>query len=541
MNKKLTAMISALVMCFSAVPYTASAEDATEIPDWVPQTFTEALHFNNKYGRTHIEDGLICCVRNKSLDERYEYTTEYSGDTQLEVLSSDTYNFVMPEKPDESDTEAYQEYLDFLHQNYISESYVEYFGNDNIKANFEYEVTVYGMNPASSAEINWIKKYKETDETMNTETFSFESSEDGEITQTDIYGWFPDCLGECNLEKISIVNGCIVYCDDVCYDGGFSLIFEQTGTAELECVASGDFYGTSVMPALPGSSPTVVRAYKPLNAGQVKVTFTQAQDWKGGMVGETVVKYYDVDEDGNITEIDGIKAGDCNGDGQFTISDVVMFQKWLSGTGELTNWKNADFTYDNNLDIFDLTLMKQAVIENLPKINASYNDVPKDNRIIFQKELLERYPDTDMSDFTFEYNPNHPQSYSKNKVFSVYYKGILLHGCSDFNYDSSVYASVSERNDGLREVNINLVKTPEEIMEVDVNVEYLSQYEMQKLLDLNSFKTMQRIIYIDSENKPVLAYRLVTDDYGETIYDAVTGEKIEYIPYLVCVLPMEEF
>ncbi|MDE5558026.1 MAG: dockerin type I repeat-containing protein [Ruminococcus sp.] len=537
MNKKLIAMMSALTMCFSAVPYTANAEDAPpEIPDWIPQTFAEALHFNNKYGRTHIEDGLICCVRKKSIDERNEYITEYSDDSQLEVLSNETYNFVMPEKPDKSDEQAYQEYLDFLHENYISESYVEYF--DNIKANFEYEVTVYGMNPNSSAEINWITQSAESGKVWGSTTFSFESSADGEITQTDIYGWFPDCLGECNFKKISIVNGCIVYCDDVCYDGGLSLIFEQTGTAELECVASGDFYGTTVIPDPPGTSPIVVRAYKPLNAGQVKVTFTQAQDWQGGMVGETVVKYYDVDEDGNITEIDGINAGDCNGDGQFTISDVVMFQKWLSGTGELTNWKNADFTWDNNLDIFDLTLMKQAVIENLPKINASYNDVPKDNRIIFQKELLERYPDIDMHDFSFDYKSN---SILNGKVFSVWYKGVQVYGYGDSDADSSVYASINERTDGLREVKINLVKTPEEIMEVDVNAEYLSQYEMQKLLDLNSFKKMQRIIYIDSENKPVLAYRLVTDDNGETIYDAVTGEKIKYIPYLVCVLPMEEF
>lgn len=540
MNKKLTAMISALVMCFSAVPYTTNAEDAPpEIPDWIPQTFAEALHFNNKYGRTHIEDGLICCVRNKSLDERYEYTTEYSGDDSMGLLtySSETYNFVMPEKPDKSDTEAYQEYLDFLHENYISESYVEFFGD--IKANFEYEVTVYGMNPASSAEINWIKKYKETDKTMNTETFSFEASEDGEITQTDIYGWFPDCLGECNFEKISIVNGCIVYCDDVCYDGGLSLIFEQTGTAELECVASGDFYGTSVMIAPPGTSPVVVRAYKPLNAGQVKVTFTQAQDWKGGMVGDTVVKYYDVDEDGNITEVEGISAGDCNGDGQFTISDVVMFQKWLSGTGEITNWKNADFTWDNNLDIFDLTLMKQELLKTLPKITAEKNSVSADDISILKKEILARYPDTDMSDFTFEYNPNHPWSYSKNKVFDVYYKGILLNGFG-VNYDSSVYASVSERNDGLREVKINLVKTPEEIMEVDTSVKVIDRYEMKKLLDSEEYPEL--IIYVDYEDKPVLAYRLEDkNSYDETIYDAVTGEKIKYIPYLVCVLPMEEF
>ena len=156
MNKKLVAMISALSMCFSAVPVsTAYAEtDVQSLPEWIPQNFTEALNFRNTYGKTHIEDNLICCVREKSIDEFYSYTTECSDDVvensddmAIFTLSSETYNFVMPEKPDESDTEAYQKYLDFLHDNYINESYLEYFGE--IKADFEYEVTVYSMNPSS--------------------------------------------------------------------------------------------------------------------------------------------------------------------------------------------------------------------------------------------------------------------------------------------------------------------------------------------------------------------------------------------------------
>ncbi|MDE6425570.1 MAG: dockerin type I repeat-containing protein [Ruminococcus sp.] len=539
MNKKLIAMMSALVMSFSAVPYTANAEDAPpEIPDWIPQNFTEALNFDNKYGQTHIENGLICCVRKKDVDEDDEYITEYSDDSQLEVLSSETYNFVMPEKPDESDEQAYQEYLDFIHENYLEEyiRYAEHYGHEiNVKADFEYEVTVYSMNPSSSAEINWITQSAESGKVWSSTTFSFESSADGEITQTDIYGWFPDCLGECNFKQVSIVNGYIVFCDDICYDGGYSLIFEQTGTAELECVASGSFSGTTIKPGPVGSSPIVVRAYKPLDDGTVKVTFKEAREWEqdGKEIGKTV-KYYDVDEDGNITEIDGIIAGDCNNDGKFTVSDVVMFEKWILGTGELTNWKNADFTWDNNLDIFDLVLMKQELIKTLPEINAEKDSVSADDITILKKEILARYPDTDMKDFTFEYNPEHPQSYSKRKAFDLYYKGVRLEGDGRYNICASVYT----RNDGLREVDMNLVKTPEEIMEVDTSAEHLSRYEMKKLLDSEEYPELT--IYVNYWDKPVLVYRL-EDDYGATIYDAVTGEEITYIPYLVCVLPTEDF
>ena len=56
--------------------------------------------------------------------------------------------------------------------------------------------------------------------------------------------------------------------------------------------------------------------------------------------------------------------GDVNNDGAFNISDVVLLQKWLLAVPDthLANWKAADFCEDNKLDVFDLTLMKRALI-----------------------------------------------------------------------------------------------------------------------------------------------------------------------------------
>lgn len=62
--------------------------------------------------------------------------------------------------------------------------------------------------------------------------------------------------------------------------------------------------------------------------------------------------------------------GDVNDDGEFNVADVVLFQKWLLGSADtkLANWKVADFINDNVLDIFDLCLMRKALIQttNLP-------------------------------------------------------------------------------------------------------------------------------------------------------------------------------
>jgi len=57
--------------------------------------------------------------------------------------------------------------------------------------------------------------------------------------------------------------------------------------------------------------------------------------------------------------------GDVNADGSFDVSDIVMFQKWLSAVPDvhLAYWQAADFNHDNKLNIFDFLLMKKNLIE----------------------------------------------------------------------------------------------------------------------------------------------------------------------------------
>ncbi|WP_298527822.1 leucine-rich repeat protein [uncultured Ruminococcus sp.] len=64
-------------------------------------------------------------------------------------------------------------------------------------------------------------------------------------------------------------------------------------------------------------------------------------------------------------EHDLICLGDGNADGEFDLADVVLFQKWLLGSSDvlLNNWKAADLNNDDKLDVFDLILMKRALVE----------------------------------------------------------------------------------------------------------------------------------------------------------------------------------
>lgn len=54
--------------------------------------------------------------------------------------------------------------------------------------------------------------------------------------------------------------------------------------------------------------------------------------------------------------------GDVNADGEFSVADAVMLQKWLLGSGELINWRAGDLCEDGKITIYDFVRMKQLLI-----------------------------------------------------------------------------------------------------------------------------------------------------------------------------------
>lgn len=61
--------------------------------------------------------------------------------------------------------------------------------------------------------------------------------------------------------------------------------------------------------------------------------------------------------------------GDVNADGELTVADAVMMQKWLLAVpnATLTDWKAGDLCEDDRIDVFDLCLMKRLLVENMKK------------------------------------------------------------------------------------------------------------------------------------------------------------------------------
>ena len=82
--------------------------------------------------------------------------------------------------------------------------------------------------------------------------------------------------------------------------------------------------------------------------------------------GNTIAMLCLITDDGGwlVPETAANPTGDANGDGEFNVADVVLFQKWLLAVPDanLANCKAVDFYNDDELDIFDLILMKKELV-----------------------------------------------------------------------------------------------------------------------------------------------------------------------------------
>lgn len=57
-------------------------------------------------------------------------------------------------------------------------------------------------------------------------------------------------------------------------------------------------------------------------------------------------------------------AGDADCNGSVNIADAVVLQKFLLGSGNLTNWENVDLCKDGRIDVFDMIEMRKLIISS---------------------------------------------------------------------------------------------------------------------------------------------------------------------------------
>ena len=263
-------------------------------PEWLPYNFGSAMYFHNNYGTTKAEGDMICIVYH--VPDHFRMSADISSFKRADGAIADaeyewntyTFDFQIPETSDRSSRAT------------LSEE------GGTSRVGYHYEALMILNNCAKGFDIDISLEDKETGKTSDSVRYTF-VNEDGELKETDIYGWLPDSVPEFNAYfdkngNISLKDGLLIYCNTISYSSGTSLNVEQTGSGKLglavdSSVSRDNIFESTVVP------DGMIKVYKGEAEGDVDITFTsgieEAADGSDHMVSTASVH---VDEDLNIAE-----------------------------------------------------------------------------------------------------------------------------------------------------------------------------------------------------------------------------------------------
>ena len=380
--RKLTAILTAAMLCTAAAPIQIHAEDT--LPENVPQSFAQAMRFTNNFGATNTQDGYVILVQqeeqnNDYMTYAYTYEAVQADGSVLAPMFEETYTFTIPEEPDASDEAAYAAYLQELETLGVSFAYTGYTKTDGLNANHQYRVAVYQPVQALSLTVNMVQTNKYGTKWESSKAYTFDISEDGTVTQTDLYGFIPDCMEEFYAYReenglLSAKNGYAVYASDVTYDGGFSVSWKQEGTGSILNTVTEELSYHTLEVSTPGTMGHEIDIFAPETPGIVRLEVWSAQEWEPEVRTNEAVIWLRIGEDMTMEQITEEEAaaentaqpnvsGDVDGDGAVTVADAVMFTRYLHGSMALAHPENGDLNGDGCVDIFDLSLTKRELTE----------------------------------------------------------------------------------------------------------------------------------------------------------------------------------
>ena len=250
------------------LPQTAHAEDApgwkVALPDWIPQSYEAALEFRNTHGAVQIQDGLVCMLFS-------EYPERHASE---EEQNPERYAIKM--------TEGVMQEL----------SRVKY------SAEGEYDFVVSVFQPIKKGDFEialvdtWLKSgsldlgYQKADAYY---TFSVDAALN--VTETDIYGWLPDCDEE--YRSIASRNGGVFVRDNyvlfcLTYSAGTAYDWQEhdRGTECFELAAVSSCTRVYDQPVSGGAVNTIY-VYKAVKDGYDKISYDFSAAYTTGKVEET--------------------------------------------------------------------------------------------------------------------------------------------------------------------------------------------------------------------------------------------------------------
>lgn len=270
--KRKAALLTAMVLSLSAIPMTKSTAFAdsiikgnSNIPSWVPQSYEEAIGFYNQYGVTHIEKG-------NSIAE-----------TACLVFPEDEYSI-----------------YNISMKGMAEEIYHETFAEGNTA----YEVFAYydDFKSPSVFEINYSRNYSYM------HRYVFEGDGSGNLTETDVFSWAPDCVTEFEaFEKeygtMSVHNGYVAYCQTSNPSTGYQWTWNESGDGRLAAAINETC--TEKYKTQPGGN--AVQNFvllKPVKDGIANLNLVYEKPFEENSAVKTIDKHYLISE--NCSKIEEI-------------------------------------------------------------------------------------------------------------------------------------------------------------------------------------------------------------------------------------------
>ena len=108
--------------------------------------------------------------------------------------------------------------------------------------------------------------------------------------------------------------------------------------------------------AVAGTDPADDSVFDPFSIGENCGAFTVS-----GHLANTNLRRWCEENDVPFESLD--KRGDANLDGEISVVDAVMLQRWLLGLAGVSCGESADLNGDGSVDIFDLALLKRMLLE----------------------------------------------------------------------------------------------------------------------------------------------------------------------------------
>ncbi len=253
-------------------------------PEWFPKDFESAMDFYNTYGSTRVENDFVCiiahvpntCKMSTDIKTTYKNTTARpQAEYESKIFS---FDFKLPEAPDESDAKAYADYLDKI------ERYKFHDITDSSSIGFHYEALLIMYSLSDGLDVKVRLRDKNTDEALSDGvTYSFDKNDEGYYVETDIYRWLPDSVPEFNdyLKKygnVSFRDGMLIYCNNINYSTGADLKIEQSGEGKLKAAPYGQPVTDRIFQVV-GETSSVMKLFSGETEGDVDITFTSGRTW----------------------------------------------------------------------------------------------------------------------------------------------------------------------------------------------------------------------------------------------------------------------